>query len=411
MRHEITRSHPITLIGVGDDGPRSLGEEARVAVAEADLLCGGARHLSAFDAPGERLPITKDLAGLVARIEEAREEGRCVVVLASGDPLFYGIGSVLSERFGPDALRVLPAVSSIQLAFARLGLPWQDAAVLSAHGRPLAPLLGRAMASARFAVLTDGVNTPARVAAALLDGGMEDAAAAVCEHLGGEHERVTRGTLSAIAAQAHAPLNVLVVMRDPAAVRWGYPLLGVPDDRYAHPRGQITKAEVRTVSVARLGMERAIVVWDIGAGSGSVSIEAASLRLDAAVYAVEREPAQLAFLRNNVRRFTAGNVIIVAGEAPAALEPLPDPDAVFIGGSGGRLTAVLEASLRRVTPGGRVVLNLVSLDHLQTARRTFLTQGWAVDVAQISVARSASIANTVRLAALNPVFVVSGERA
>ena len=400
----------VYLVGMGDDGPRGLTEEARAILAAADVVCGGERHLALLgEHPGERLPITRDLARLVETVAAARAAGRRVAVLASGDPLFFGIGAYLAERLGPDSLCVLPHVSSVQLAFARLGVAWQDAAVLSAHGRPLEAILGRAMASAKMAVLTDDANTPALVARALLDGGMEDADAAVCEHLGGERERVVRAPLSAVAGREFAPLNVLVVLRDPAAVRWGRPLVGQPDDAYAHARGLITKAEIRAVSLSRLGMARASVLWDVGAGSGSVAIEAASLRLDAAVYAVERDPEQLELLKANVRRYTAGNVRIVAGEAPAALAALPAPDAVFVGGTGGRLPAILDVTAARMRAGGRLVLNLVAIEHLADACARLSGTGWTVDVTHISVARSAPIGDALRLAALNPVFVVSAE--
>jgi precorrin-6Y C5,15-methyltransferase (decarboxylating) len=405
---------PVVIAGIGDGGPDGLTREAGEALTSADLVCGGARHLAMLRGwpgrSGAQFTITKDLTALADTVEAARQVGKQVVVLASGDPLFFGIGAFLIARLGGENVRVVPHVSSVQLAFARLGVAWQDAVVLSAHGRPLEPTLGRAMAGATLAFLTDDVNTPAAIARALLDGGMEDADAAVCEHLGGDAERVVRAPLSQIAGQRFARLNVLVVLRDPAAVRWGRPLLGRPDDAYAHARGQITKAEVRAVSIARLGMDRAGVLWDVGAGCGAVAIEAASLRPDALVCAVERDPQQLALLRGNVRRSTAGNVRVVAGEAPAALADLPDPDAVFIGGTGGRLAGVLDSVGGRLRPGGRLVLNLVTLDHLAEARACLDALGWPHDVTQLSVARSTPIAGSVRLAALNPVFVMGAER-
>lgn len=402
---------PVWIVGVGDVGPRGLTDEARACVARATLLCGGERHLALFPThPAERFLITKDLVRLVEAVTTAQAARRRVVVLASGDPLFFGVGAFLSARLGREAVRVLPHVSSVQLAFARLGVAWHDAAVLSAHGRPLEQILGRAMASAKFAVLTDDDHTPGAVARALLDGGMEDAEAAVCEHLGGAAERVVRAPLSAIADETFARLNVLVVLRDPARVRWGRPLVGQTDDAYAHRRGLITKAEVRAVSLSRLGIERARVLWDVGAGSGSVAIEAASLCLDAAVYAVERDPDQHALLRANVRRYSAGNVRMVRGEAPQALAELPDPDAVFVGGTGGRMEEVLDVVVCRLRPEGRLVLNLVSLDHLATARRQLTAAGWPTSITQVAVARSTPVGDTDRLAAQNPVFILTAER-
>lgn len=409
-------SSKVHLIGIGEDGLRGLRDQERALIAGADLLCGGTRHLALAEyscADDAVHLITADLPALLGRIRPVHERGGQVVVLASGDPLLYGIGAYLGEHLGRDVLDVRPTLSSPQLAFARLAIPWQDATVLSVHGRPLLPVLGRAMAATVVAFLTDARNTPAVIARALLERGMEDAAVAVCERLGGLEERVVPALLSTVVGQAFDPLNVLVVMRDPAAVRWGHPHLGQPEAAYAHVRGLVTKAEVRAVSLAGLGLGRPAVrtVWDIGAGSGSVAIEAASLRLDAVVYAVERDAGQLALLGDNIRHYQAGNVAVVAGEAPAALTSLPDPDAAFVGGSGGRLIDVLGAVTNRLRPGGRLVMNLVVLEHLAAARSFLDRAGWAVSVTQIHVAREARTGNAKRLAALNPVFILSAERA
>lgn len=380
-------------------------------MATAEVLVGGQRHLACFpDHPAERAVISGGLDAVLDRVRTAWQMGKRVVVLASGDPGFYGIGGTLAARLGHDAIRVIPSVSSVALAFARLGRAWHDATVLSAHGRPLGDILGPACAAAKLAVLTDPVNTPAVIARALLDCGLEDAEAAVCEQLGSVRERVVRGQLSTIAGQEFAPLNVLVVLRDPASVRWGRPLVGLPDACYHHERGLITKAEVRAVTLGRLRPGEARVLWDIGAGSGSVAIECASHMRWGTVYAVERDTVQLEHLRTNVRAFQAGNVRILPGEAPEALASLPDPDAVFVGGSGGRLPQVLDAIGPRLRSGGRLVLNLATLEHLSTTLAWLRAAGWEADVSHITVSRSSLIADLTRLEALNPVFVVTGRK-
>jgi precorrin-6B C5,15-methyltransferase / cobalt-precorrin-6B C5,C15-methyltransferase len=402
---------PVIVLGVGDDGADGLPASALGEIERADVLCGGERHLAFFpDHPAERVVLKGGIDGALARIEEAQARGLRVVVLASGDPGFFGIGKALAGRLGRDAIRTLPGVSSVALAFARLGEPWQDAVTLSAHGRPLESILGPACAAARFAVLTDERNTPGAIARALLDCGMEDADAAVGEHLGSARERVARAPLSQIAVQEFAALNVLVVLRDPADVRWGCPFVGLPDEAYRHERGMITKAEVRAVTLSRLRPWDALVLWDIGAGSGSVAIECAAHMQRGTVYAVERDPSQLEHLRANVRGFQAGNVRVVAGEAPVALAALPEPDAAFIGGSGGGLEGILESTAMRLRAGGRVVLNLATLEHLSIAHAWLRQAGWSVDVAQIAVSRSSPVGDLTRMAALNPVFIVAGEK-
>lgn len=397
-------SAPISVVGIADAGAESLLPPARAAVEAAAVLCGGERHLGFFPShPGERVVIKADLEALYARLAC---EDRPVAVLASGDPLWYGIGPLLVQRFGQRRVRVFPNLSAVQLAFARLGLAWHDAVFLSAHGRPLDSILPRALMAAKAVVLTDGVNTPSAVAAALLAAGSDDAQVHVFEHLGGPAERHTETTLSGLAGHRFDPLNLVVLLR-PHSAR-PYPL-GLPDACYAHRRGQITKAEVRAVSISKLGLRHDAVVWDVGAGCGSVAVEAASLAWAGTVYAVERDPAQVALLRQNRTAFGAGNVTVVEGEAPEALAGLPTPDAVFVGGSGGRLEAILDAVGAAIRPRGRTVLNLVALEHVGTVLGWARARGRAASVAQVSAAVSADTAGLTRLSAQNPVFVVTLE--
>jgi precorrin-6Y C5,15-methyltransferase (decarboxylating) len=339
--------------------------------------------------------------------------GRRVVVLASGDPGFFGIAPVLTRRLGRDQVEVLPNLGSVQLAFARLGEAWHDAGVLSAHGRPLEPVVRQALSQAKLAILLDHVHTAQVVAAALLAAGVEpEAHTWLMQRLGGPAERVQHGCLADVPAWTADPLSLLVILRDPARVRGPAPRLGLPDDAYAHAGGQITKAEVRAVSLARLAPRAGDTVWDVGAGSGAVSIEAAWLCQPGQVYAVERRAEQRARAADNIARFAAHNVRLIAGEAPRALEELPDPDAVFVGGSGGQLTPILACAAQRLRPGGRLVVNLVTLEALHAATNGLDSLGLAWELAQLAVARGTRVpgeaaSRRTRLAALNPVFVLS----
>ena len=409
MRHtDPTEVDPVVVVGIGDDGPDGLCERAREAIGQAALLVGGRRHLAWFsEHPAEQLTITNNITSMVDAVAAAMHRGR-VVVLASGDPLFYGIGAVLASRIGQVRVEIVPHVGSIQLAFARAGVSWHDAALLSAHGRPLAAIIRPALDAAKAAILTDDVQTPAVIASALLEAGMEDCRALVCEHLGGPRERVIDTTLYNLAGQEFAPLNVLLLLR-------GHPTrpplpLGLPDDAYAHLRGQITKAEIRAVSLSKLRLRRGDTVWDIGAGSGSVSIEAALL-CGGRVYAVERSAEQWPELRANIAAFHAAGVQVVEGEAPEILAGLPPPDAVFVGGSGSRLRGVLDTVEARLRPGGRVVLNLTLLDHLADCRAWLAASGaWEQELIQLQVARAVSIAGDERLAALNPIWILGATK-
>ncbi len=389
----------VWVVGITDAGAASLTAEASAIVERAELLCGGERHLAFFpDHPGERFTIKANVDALVERLADER---RTTVVLASGDPDCFGIGPLLRERLG-ERVTIVPNLSSAQLAFARLGIAWQDAVILSAHGRPLDAILPLALVAEKVAILTDGRNTPAVIARALLEAG-DDARADVFEHLAGPRERHVSGTLWELVDESFAALNVLVLRRDRARP-WP---LGLPDDAFAHRGGMITKAEVRAVSLAKLRLRERATVWDVGAGCGSVAIEASTLARRGAVYAVERDPAQRDYLHENRRRFGAGNVVIVEGMAPAALAELPDPDAVFIGGSGGELAAILTVAMARLRPDARIVANLATLEHLMALLQTAGAAGWPTEVVQVAAARGTEIAGGTRFAALNPVFIVT----
>jgi precorrin-6Y C5,15-methyltransferase (decarboxylating) len=398
----------VLVVGIGDDGPAGLSAAAVTAVAEATLLCGGARHLGFFRGhPAERFVVRANLDALVARLAACGSADR-PVVLASGDPCYFGIAPYLAERLGPRRVRVEPHVSSVQLAFARLAVSWQDATVLSAHGRPLAPLLPRALAAGKVAFLTDERNTPAAIARALLAAGHPDCEAHVFEHLGSAAERHSACPLTALPERDFAALNVLVLLRDaPPIPRNGF---GLPEEDYAHRDGQITKAEVRAVSLSKLRLRPGAVLWDVGAGCGSVSLEAAALVPGGQVYAVERDGAQLALLRANAAARPTANLVIVPGEAPAVLTSLPDPDAVFVGGSGGRLADLLNCVAARLQADGRLVLNLATLEHVSEAAAWLRASGWERDLVQLSVARGAALAGLTRLAPLPPVFVLAAWR-
>ncbi|MPZ15777.1 MAG: precorrin-6y C5,15-methyltransferase (decarboxylating) subunit CbiE [Chloroflexi bacterium] len=394
---------PIAVVGITDHGPDSLLPPALALVEGAELLCGGERHLAFFPAhTAERFVVTSNLDALANRL---RVERRPTVVLASGDPCCYGIGPYLAERLGLDRVQILPNVSAVQVAFARLGESWHDATILSAHGRPLESILRVARTARKAVILTDTRNTPSEIARALLDAGDDDHARIdVFEHVGGSRERHVAGRPSEFVDQSFAPLNLVVIRRTAPAGPWS---LGLPEDAFAHRQGMITKAEIRAVTLAKMRLHEGFVLWDIGAGCGSVSIEASALVQHGCVYAVERDPEQLTYLEENRRRFGAGNVCIVAEEAPSALADLPLPDAVFVGGSGGQLGPIVCASMDRLCPDGRLVANLATLEHVTELLGLARAAGWSTEIVQVGVARGTDAAGLTRLASLNPVFIVS----
>lgn len=398
------RGGPVSLTVVGMDGG-PLPPAAIEALAGAEVVAGAARHLDAAPVPAaarriELGPVDPALAALA---------GRRAVLLASGDPGFFGIVRLLRERGHAPA--VLPARSSVQLLFARLGRSWDDVAVVSAHGRELGPAVNVCRARAATAVLTAPGCGPAEIGAALAGW---PRTLVVAEDLGGPGERLTTLPAAAAATRRWGPLTVVLALRDPGAVPargWsagGEPVppptgWALPDHVFDHRAGMVTKAEVRAVALARLAPRPGALVWDVGAGSGSVAVECA--RLGAAALAVERRADDAGRVAANAARHGV-DVRVVTGDAPAALAALPHPDAVFVGGGGPEVVAAVAA-----TGPTRVVVALAALDRIAPTRAALRSAGYAVDGVQLAASRLTELPDgAVRLAATNPITILWGAR-
>jgi precorrin-6Y C5,15-methyltransferase (decarboxylating) len=399
----------VSLVGIGDDGCAGLTSRAIGAVTRATVLVGGRRQLAFFpEHPGERIAIAGGLAPVLDRVAELAED-RNVCVLASGDPLFFGIGRLVIERLGAEHVEVIPQPSSFQLAFARAGLAWDDAAFLSLHSRPIEGSVIRIAQNAKVAILTDEERSPARIAARMLEYGETAWRAWVCESLGGPDERVRSFTLSDLAAATDiGPLNVLVLLRTDAGWR-APPRIGfLPEDAFARrmpKKGLITKREVRLITLGALAIRDGDVMWDIGAGSGSVAIEAARLAPEGRVYAIEVDPEGVAICEDNIRAHGTDNVRVIAGRAPDALAPLETPDAVFVGGSKGSMAAIVDVALDRLRPGGRLVVNAITLENAGETYQALRGRGLVPEVTLLQIARSEPLAHYLRYEALNPIQI------
>lgn len=425
----MTDPQPCRVIGVLDDGAASLGATALAHLRRADVVIGGTRTLALFEDDIAPRALRHDLTGQLGAVPEwiraARADHQAVVVLATGDPLCHGIASYLASRLCVEAIEVLPNVSTLQLACARIGLAWQDARIVSIHAQdagewaPGSPpahglyALAQALrAHDRLLVLTSPHNTPDRVARLLLAEGLgEDFHLAVAERLNTADERVLADLAPADAArQTFADPNALLLWRvrervDP--VRFG--LMDAAYHQRQPDKGLITKQEVRAVSLARMQLRERSVVWDIGAGSGSVGLEAARLCPLGHVWAIEKNEADVAIAQRNQREFGLGNHTLVHGKAPEYLDGWPDPDAVFIGGSGGELGELITLTLQRLKPGGWLVMNFVTLENLATATQTLSGLNACWDVLQLQAARSKPILHMHRMAAENPVWIVCAQ--
>ena len=422
------------VIGTDAGGVDALSAPCLALVRAADVLLAPQRLLAELEpwwrqeqAAG-RIPVAKPCPQLLASdrpeqifepLEQALAAGRQAVLLASGDPLWFGIGRLLLQRLGPERLRFHPAPSSLQLAFARIGRPWQDARWISLHARdpePLAAALQKRPSA--LAVLTDPSSGGAEeVRRILVASGLEAAYALwLCERLGHPAERVQRLAPQAPLPADLDPLHLVLLIAepppapaDPAAL----PLFGLADGLYLqhHDRpGLMTKREVRIQLLADLELPEAGVLWDIGAGVGSIGLEALRLRPALAAWFVEQRGGGAGLIAANAERLGVTPAGLVEGRAPEALAALPDPDRVLLGGGGRERAAVLVAVLERLRPGGVVVIPLATVEALAELRPLLERAGCAVAVGQHQAWRGAPLADGTRLAPLNPVLVLQGRR-
>ena len=374
------------------------------------MLVGGKRHLESFEhIQAVKREIASPLSEVLDFIQSSMGTNR-VVVLASGDPLFFGIGKTLINRLGPENLVVHPNVTSMAAAFARLNLPWQEAAWVSLHGKKgQSPLKNAMDEKDLLCVLTDPENKPEVIRETVYKHDYPWKMW-VLERLGARDEKITLTDLSSKEIPAFAQPNVVVLQKQELGDPPGPLCLGTPDKWFIHERNLITKAPMRAVTLSMLRLEPPHVLWDLGAGSGSVGLEATLFLTRGKVFAVEKNPVRLEQIQSNAERFQVRNFSVIQSDLPEGLDQLPEPNRVFIGGGGENLLGILDAVDRFLTPGGRVVINTVLLETLTRASSHLEVLGFETNVTQIQVSSSKKMPWGQRMEALNPVWIICGKK-
>ncbi len=403
----------IHIIGIASGGTVNLTPQNLQLINRAEMVFGGKRLLDMFSSiTGEKIIVKNNLPQVTAAIKEKLGHKR-IVVLASGDPDFYGIASHLVRELGKKAVEISPNVSAVQLAFARIKESWEDAAFISLHSRATDNLLETVRANAKICILTDSTNNPAKIARLLLDNGIKNYRAYICQNMGDKSEKVISIGLRRLSAMECAPLNILILIRSAPLATNEVPqtrLPGISDDEFYQRKpkaGLITKQEVRAVSLAKMRLTKESVIWDIGAGSGAISIEASFLVSKGHIYAVEKNSADVAIIKKNIKKFGVHNIEVVHTFAPEGLDGLPAPTTVFIGGSGGNIETIVDYVSRKLMPGGQIVINVVALENLNSALKMLNLRGFNTDITQVSIARSVNTRELTRFEALNSVFIIS----
>ncbi|MBI9074579.1 MAG: precorrin-6y C5,15-methyltransferase (decarboxylating) subunit CbiE [Desulfatibacillum sp.] len=399
----------VHVIGMGLS-PHDLTRTHLELIHEAQVLVGGKRHLEAFaHVPAVQRKIASPISGVLDFIQENMDT-RKVVVLASGDPLFFGIGKTLVERLGPERVVIHPNVTSMAGAFARLKLPWQEAAWVSLHGKKgLSPLKTALDEKDLLCVLTDPANNPAAIAQ-MVRAHDYSWRMWVLEKLGTPDEKISDLDFMQAALSDFAQPNVVVLQKGELGDPRGSLGLGTPDHWFVHEKGLITKAPVRAVTLSLLRLEKHHILWDLGAGSGSVGLEASLFVPQGFVYAVEKNADRIKQIQANIQRFQVENLSVIHAEMPEGLDQLPRPDRVFIGGGGKHLPGILDAVKKYLRPGGRVVVNTVLLESLSQAAAQLEAMEFKTSVTQIQVSQSRKMPFGQRMEALNPVWIIAGEK-
>ncbi|MDF1581866.1 MAG: precorrin-6y C5,15-methyltransferase (decarboxylating) subunit CbiE [Methyloprofundus sp.] len=417
------------IIGVLDNGCAGLSAAALIALQQAEVVIAASRVLNLFAetlAHAECKDLTGHLSLVPAWINAALAAQKKIVVLATGDPLCHGIASFLTRKLGAEKLEIMPNVSAIQLAFARIGMAWQDAKICSVHTKDagewqvgsgaehgLYALLQALQQHDRVAILTSPENNPARIARMLVMENMADLfSMVVAEDLLCADEKLFQDvTITALAEQEFTGNDVVILSR--IQEKTAELLFGYADQTFKQrkpDKGLITKREVRAVSLARLQLTRTSIVWDIGAGSGSVGIEAAKLCAQGHVYALEKNAADFAIATENARNFGLHNYTLIENKAPSGMQDWPAPHAVFIGGSGGELADLIALCLTKLHANGCLVMNFVTLENLNTALETLKQNGAVWDITQLQASRSQPILHMHRMQAENPVWIVCAQK-
>jgi precorrin-6Y C5,15-methyltransferase (decarboxylating) len=420
----------IHVIGIGF---RPLDNRTKKCLLGSDDVLANSRLLDVFknydeyESVKDRIIVHGSVYEMMDYIRENYKKKK-IALLAAGDPMFFGIGRLAIERFGQDAVEVYPDLSSMQVAFSRVRETSNNALLMSLHGGPdpekrrkmeheISEVPGLLERHGKIAILTDKVNSPEKIAETIFRRSAVSSQRSavkiyVCEKLGYDDEKITSGTPEEISKKTFEHPNIVIIKRttEPVGARRCLALaFGLREDEIGHSKGLITKDEVRAVTLHKLRLPREGVFWDIGAGSGSVSIEAARLCPGLNVISIEKNGEQINYINGNREKFGIVNLKVVEGLAPDGLDDLPSPDRVFIGGSANKLDSIVKAAAGKMD-AGIIVVNATTIETLNEAVQSLEKNSFGVSISEVSISRSKKIKDKRHMSALNPIFIVTGEK-
>jgi precorrin-6Y C5,15-methyltransferase (decarboxylating) len=403
----------VYILGVGPGNKALICPEAEKAINNCHILIGGKRNLQMF----EHLDCEKIIVG--NNLEEIANYIICnmaqknISVLASGDPGVFGILEFLKGKIDNDKIHVVPGISSFQYLCSKLKISWHDTVITSVHGREQADLIDIVRKNKKTVIFAGGDNTPEKICGIIMEKGLGDVKVTVGENLSYEEERITTGRAEDLCNMSFERLSVLLVInenhKNEVKSPWDNATHGIPDEMFIRGDIPMTKEEIRTVSISKLRLKGNYTVFDIGAGTGSVSIECALKCHEGQVYAIEKEIEAVGLINENIEKFKAVNINVIHGIAPDILMDLPNPDCVFIGGSFGRMSDILEW-ISKCQKKVRVVANAVTIESAYETIKGFEEKNFqSIDVVCMSVSKGRSVGGKHLMQALNPIYIISGE--
>jgi len=426
------------VIGMGPGSEKLVHPAARELIEKCDVLIGGRRNLEPYGhLSKEMLVIGNNLDEVYSYISGNIEKKR-IAVLASGDPGLYGIMSSLKENLPQVEMEVVPGISSLQYFCGKLHMSWNDIVITSVHGRQQSQLYDIIKANKKTAVFTGGVQSPDAICRKMAELGLNNAVVAVGENLSYENERITVGSPDEIGKKTFGSLSLMIIQHNgdiagaqsqrenstPAQwehssaaqwdcsthAQWEYSTPGIPDHLFIRGNVPMTKEEIRSVSISKLRLKNDSVVYDIGAGTGSVSVECGLICRYGQVFAIEKDSEGVGLIEKNAAKFGVRNITIVSGEAPAALKGLPKPDRIFIGGTGGYMGEILDW-IHRECQNVRVVANTVTIESTYEAIEGLKKRGFCnIEIINLSVSRSRKAGEKHLMTALNPIYIICAEK-
>ncbi|MEM0139741.1 MAG: precorrin-6y C5,15-methyltransferase (decarboxylating) subunit CbiE [Ferroplasma sp.] len=380
-----------------------IGKTTAKTLNESDIVFSGERNSELLNIEAKKLVLIKDMKNFMENFQIAYENGKTISIISSGDPLFFGIGRYISLHYPHGDINIEPGVSSVQVALSRINMDYAGLKIISLHGRNIDGTAQRVRNSDKVIIFTDMANTPSKIAEYLLKFNIDNYRAYVFENLGYASEKIHELALVGLIEKSFTKLNLLLLVR---TCEKKYSL---DDDQFERENNNITKKEIREISIGELQIRNGDILWDIGSGSGSISIHAAFYDTEGEIIAIEMNKKRCMLIENNRRKFSS-DIKIVNGIAPGILDSLPDPDKIFIGGSHGKLASIIKTAFSRLKEGGIMVINTTTLENLNTALETLknIDASYRIIHANISVSRE--ISSYTMLFPIDPVYIIKVEK-